>query len=385
MKRILILYAKYGGGHYSAAKAMQTYFEENYFDVNVKLIDCVEYYSPLLNKATTSAYKQMAKRAPWAWKKLYYKSEKGLIEKVSKSSTKAMAKKLHNLIKEFLPDIVISTHFFATQMVSYLKEHHNVKCILATILTDFAPHEQWLVGKEYGDLFFVSNEQMKTELLKSGIQENKIFITGIPVSERFSSKFNIDEIYRQHYLNTDKKVILFFGGGEFGLGKNRTVQILKSLVSHLNEYQIIAISGKKKKMNDEFLKLHKQLEQENNPNIEDLHIYKYTTDVPELMKISSLVVTKPGGLTSSESIVSNLPMLIINPIPGQEEENAEFLENSGVGVWLKKDDDIDEVINSLLLDSNKLSEMSKKCELLRKPDSTKDIGKIILEHYRPIV
>lgn len=381
MKRILILYAKYGGGHYAAAKAMQTYFEENYFDVDVKLIDCVEYYSPLLNKTTTGAYKQMAKRAPWAWKKLYYKSEKGLIAKISKSSTKSMAQKIHNLIKEFLPDIVISTHFFATQMIAYLKEHHNVKCILATILTDFAPHGQWLIGKEYNDLFFVSNEKMKTELLKSNIPENKIYVTGIPVSERFSDKFNIDEIYTQHNLDTNKKVILFFGGGEFGLGKNRTVQILESLVSHLDKYQIIAISGKNKKMNDEFLKLHKQLEQEKNPNIKDLHIYKYTTDVPELMKVSSLVVTKPGGLTSSESLVSKLPMLIINPIPGQEEENAEFLESSGVGVYLKKDANIDEVINSVLLDSKKLAEMRKNCELLRKPDSTKNIGRILLEHY----
>ena len=131
-------------------------------------------------------------------------------------------------------------------------------------------------------------------------------------------------------------------------------------------------------MNDAFLKLNEELEKTNNKNKNDLHIYKYTTNVPELMKISSLVVTKPGGLTSSESLVSKLPMIIINPIPGQEEENAEFLEKSGVGVWLKKDDNIDDVINSVLLNSEKLENMSKNCELLGKIDSTKNICKLIL-------
>lgn len=383
MKRILVLYAKYGGGHLSAAKAMQTYFEENYFDVEVKLVDCIEYVNQFINKITTGAYVQIAKKAPWAWKKVYYNSQKGALAKMSNSANKIMAKKLHKLFKEFLPDIVVSTHFFATQMTSYLKQHENVNCVLATILTDFAPHNQWLVGKDFNDLFFVANENMKQELIKLDVPENKIYVTGIPLSERFSDKFNVENIYQEHSLKPDKKVILFFGGGEFGLGKDRTVKILRTLITHLDKYQIVAISGKNKKMNDEFLKIHKELEKTNNPNKSDLHIYKYTTNVPELMKISSLVVTKPGGLTSSESLVSNLPMLIINPIPGQEEENAQFLENSGVGIWLKKDDDIDTVINSLLLNPEKMEEMAKNCAPLAKPYSTKTIGKIILDHYKP--
>ena len=98
-------------------------FEENYFDVEVKLVDCIEYVNQFINKVTTGCYKQMAKKAPWAWKKVYYSSQKGTLAKLSTSTNKLMAKKLHRLFKEFLPDIVISTHFFATQMTSYLKEH----------------------------------------------------------------------------------------------------------------------------------------------------------------------------------------------------------------------------------------------------------------------
>lgn len=375
MKRVLVLYAKYGGGHLSAANSIQNFIEENYyFDTQVRSVDCVEYASPVLSGLTIEAYKDMAKKAPWAWKKVYYNSENGALSHISTDIAKKMARKLHTLFKEFLPDIVISTHPFATQMTSYLKEHENVDCKLATVLTDFAPHAQWLVGKDYCDLFFVSNDDMKTELINDyNIPETKVFVTGIPLSDRFLDNFKEDECFDVLRLKKEKKVLLFFGGGEFGLGEKRTVKVLKSLANHLDEYQIVAISGRNKKMNNEFLKLYKKVKND------DLHIYKYTTNVPELMYISSLVVTKPGGLTSTESLASGLPMLIINPIPGQEEENARFLEKSGAAVWIKKDDDIDMIVDNLLKDTDKLEKMKENCLALSKRDSTKNICNIILE------
>ena len=114
---------------------------------------------------------------------------------------------------------------------------------------------------------------------------------------------------------------------------------------------------------------------------EDLHVLKYTKDVPALMHIASLVVTKPGGLTSSESLASHLPILITNPIPGQEEENAEFLENSGAAVWIKREDDIDSVIDTVLNDENKLEIMKQNSIKIAKPNSTKDICHILLGDF----
>ena len=108
-------------------------------------------------------------------------------------------------------------------------------------------------------------------------------------------------------------------------------------------------------------------------------VLSYTNQVPELMSISDLVVTKPGGLTSTESLSSGLPMVLINPIPGQEEENAEFLESSGVAVWLKKDSDFESIIAELLSDKSKLRQMKLNTKLLAKKHSTKDICDIILK------
>ena len=374
MKKILILYAAYGGGHYSAAKSIKKYLDDNY-EVETEIVDCVEYINKVLNKLTTSAYKEMAKKAPALWGKVYSNSQKGLLGHVSSRTNKVMAIKLKNLIKEINPDLVISTHPFSSQMVSYLKRKGKISCKLCTILTDFAPHEQWLIGHEYTDGFFVSNDNMKKYLIEYGVSLNKVHITGIPLSDKFLETFDKNSIYEEFNLDKTKPVILFFGGGEFGLGKDRPVQILEALIHNLETYQIIAISGRNPKMNIAFNNLVTRLNVKNR-----VKVFDYTNKVPELMSISSLVVSKPGGLTTSETLASNLPMLVINPIPGQEEENAQFLESHNVAVWLKKDDDPNKVICDLFNNQEKLREMKKNAKLLAKRNSTKDICKIIIEN-----
>jgi processive 1,2-diacylglycerol beta-glucosyltransferase len=374
MKKVLILYAKYGGGHLSAAKSIETYIEDHYFyNTDVKCVDCMDYINPFVSSVTTNTYKNMTQKTPKLWKKLYHDTRKGPLANISSRLNNIMANRLNKLFKEYSPDIVISTHPFASQMTSYLKAHKKTNCVLASVLTDFAPHDQWLVGREYGDFFFVSNIKMRQELIDTyNIPEEKVFATGIPLANTFSYPFYDNETYKSYQLNPDKKLILFFGGGEFGLGQKSTVTILRAFAKHLDEYQIIAISGKNNKMNSAFLDLYNELQNE------DLHVLRYSNDIPDLMHISSLVVTKPGGLTSSESLASHLPIIIINPIPGQEEENAEFLENSGAAIWIKNTDNIDELITSILKDKDKLEDMKQKAIQIAKPASTMDICHIIL-------
>ena len=374
MRKILILYAKYGGGHSSAANAIKNYIDNHFDDTETNIVDCMEYINKAINKISTSTYKRITSSTPRLWKTVYYHSEKGLLSKISNGTNKFMARKLFHLVEEYKPDIIISTHMFSTQMISYLKKKNKVHSKLATVLTDFAPHEQWLVGCKYGDFFFVSNDKMRDTLINDfGIHKSKVFSTGIPLSEKFQEKFNKEAVYNSFGLTPEKKVILFFGGGEFGLGKDRTVSILTSLTKHIDEYQIIAVSGKNKKMYDAFTEVANEL---GNPN--ELKIFDFITNVPEAMSISSLVVTKPGGLTSSESLASSLPMLIINPIPGQEEENAEFIEQAGAGLWIRPTDDVDLVINNLLNSPDMLQRMREQAEKISRKNATRDICETIL-------
>ena len=374
MKKILILYAKYGGGHYSAAKAIQKHLDNTY-NVETELIDFMEYANKILNSITIKAYNKMAKDAPRLWGKIYAKSQRGILGGISTSANKLMSSKINKLLKQTNPDIVVSTHPFSSQMVSYLKQKGKISCKLVTVLTDFAPHDQWLIGHKFANDFCVSNEKMQKYLLNYGINKEKIHVTGIPLSDKFLETFDKSKIFKEFELNENNPVILFFGGGEFGLGKSTNLQILNALIHNLPTYQIIAISGKNKKMNEKFNELVKNANATNR-----VKVFDYTNKVPELMSISSLVVTKPGGLTTSESLASSLPILIINPIPGQEEENAEFLENNHVGVWLKNTDNIDEFIQNLFSDDAKLKNMKENTKLVAKKNSTSDICKIIMEN-----
>src|SRR5699024_1165492 len=163
------------------------------------------------------------------------------------------------------------------------------------------------------------HEGMKEELIERGVDSKKIFATGIPLSNRFLLSYNKSKILAEYNLNPDKKTILFFAGGEFGFGKDKTFNMLKSIIDNFPYLQVIAIAGRNVKIKERF----DELVSSTNSG-DTVKILSYTNQVPELMSVADLVITKPGGLTTTESLASGLPLIVIDPLPGQEEENAKF-------------------------------------------------------------
>lgn len=361
-------------GHLAAAKSIKECIDNNFDNINTEMIDCMKYVNRAINKFTTTAYKEMAKKFPWVWGRVYSDSQKGPIAHITSNSNKVLAVKLLKLLREKKPDIIISTHPFASQMCNYLKRKGKITSKIATIMTDFASHDQWLVGSDYTDYFFVAHEGMKKSLIEKNITSEKIFVTGIPLSSRFLKTYNKQDLLKDLNFSDDKKTILFFGGGEFGLGKSNTLKVLESFLRDFNNLQIIAISGKNPKMKKSFEELSIKYQKQDN-----IRIFEFTNMVPEYMSISDIVVTKPGGLTSTESLASDLPILIINPIPGQEDENADFLEKHKVGILLKKDSDIKSIISKLLFDENLAKEFKENSIHIANRNSTKDICDILLK------
>ena len=375
--KILIFYASYGGGHLNAAKSIHDCLKNDYNDKNiyVELIDCMKYVNKTIEKMTTKAYNEMAKKAPWAWGRIYSDAQRGPLAHITSRSNKIMAIKLLKLLREKQPDLIISTHPFGSQMCSYLKRKGKISAKIATIMTDFAPHDQWLVGSDFTDYYFVAHENMKKYLKRKGISDSKIFATGIPLSNKFLKTFNKEEIFKELNLKPDKKTILFFGGGEFGLGKTRTVEIFEGFVKYFKNMQIIAISGKNEKMKLAFENVVSEYQRK-----DSVLVFEYTSQVPEFMSISDLVVTKPGGLTTTESLASHLPMVIINPIPGQEEQNAKFLVKNGIAIWIKKQDNVEETLENLFSHPETLETMKENTKKLAKLHSTKNICDILLKN-----
>lgn len=372
--KILIFYAAYGGGHLSAAKSIESCIKTYYPNEETKLIDCMKYINKSIEKITTAAYRGMAKKLPWAWGKIYSDAQKGPLAHITSRSNKIMAIKLLRLLREEKPDLIISTHPFGSQMCSYLKRKGKINSKIATIMTDFAPHDQWLVGHEHTDYYFVAHEKMKNYLEEKGVLKEKIFATGIPLSSRFLENYDKSKILDYFKLEKEKLTVLFFAGGEFGLGKSQTMDIFECIINNFKDIQMVAIAGKNQKMKEHFEELVKDANRQN-----DIKVLPFTDKVPELMAISDLVITKPGGLTVTECLASHLPIIVISPIPGQEEENAEYLMKENVAVWIQKKDDPKHILESVLLNKEKLVQMKENTNILARPNSTKDICDILLK------
>ncbi len=379
MKKIIIAYAAYGGGHLSAAKNLKEYIDLNYPDNEVILFDFMKYINRVIDKVGIKAYSEINTNAPWLWGKIYQHTQDPLFEKILFLSNKLVSYKLNKLFKIEKPDIIISTHFFASHICSILKKNKKIDCTLATVITDYGtkPYNEWILGHEYIDYIFASQEQMKINLIEKGIAPNKVIATGIPISIKFSQIQNTQNILSELNFFENKKTILFFGGGEMGLGKNKTLDIFKTLISDHSDLQIIVIAGKNEDLKNNFEKISLEY---NNGNI--IKVLGFSNNIPELMSISDLVITKPGGLTTTECLVSNLPMIVINPIPGQETDNADFLVRHGCAEWIKNDEEVSYILNKILNNPNKISIMKQCTKLIAKPNSTRDICEILLKGRR---
>lgn len=373
MKKILIFYGSYGAGHLSAARSIKEYIDNNYQNTETMMVDCIEYINKTLNKVSTKTYDELSKKVPWAWEKVYTSSQTGPLSKVSNTSNKLMSIKLNKLIQDFNPDLIISTHPFSTQMCGILKEKQKINCKIATVLTDYAPHNQWLVKSDYIDYFFVAHYGMKTALEKTGIAPENVFATGIPLSNRFLAHYNKEETLKAFGLQPGKRTVLFFAGGSSHYATGNIYEIFNSFMESFPDVQLLTITGRSPKLKKHFDEIVEVYEKQDN-----VKVLSFTDKVPELMSVSDLVITKPGGLTTTESLASGLPIIVINPIPGQEEENAKFLEEQKVAIWLKKEDDIKEILTNLFTSPYDLKNMKIRARLLAKKNSTQDICNILL-------
>lgn len=376
---ILLFYASYGSGHLSAATAIEQYIRENYPDAKTLKIDCVEYINKSINKISTSAYKSIIIKTPVLWGQVYKLLKNDTILDITQFSNRFMAKKIFTLFEDFEPDLVISCHPLGGQITSFLKSHKKTNCKLATVMTDFASHKQWLIGKDYTDYFFVSNIEMKTSLISEGIYPNKIYVSGIPISPNFYKNYDKENIYKSLNIAKNKKNIIFFGGGSLGLSSSSNIQaILTSLLQATDEsHQIIIISGKNQKLYNDFQKTIN-----NTYHKSQIKLIDFTTELPELLPITSFVITKPGGLTITECISTNVPIILINPIPGQEKENAQYIADNKMGIWIKATKPTSEYFQEIFNDTKLIEEIKENQKKYSHINSTKNICDILINENK---
>lgn len=365
---ILILSASTGGGHMRASRAIENYMSEHDESANVKIVDSLLYINPILNKTVTSGYVYLATKTPKIYGKLYELTNKEdrWISFVSRLNY-LFANKLLPLIDEFKPDVIITTHPFPTEMVSILKSKELVNIPLVCIMTDYAPHKTWV--NQQVDAYIVSNDDMVKEMSNIGIKEEVIYPYGIPIEQVFFEKKDKDLVLDELELNPNLPTILMMAGS---FGVTNVFKIYEDIININRDFQVIVITGKNQKLYDEFAKVINKSEKKTK-------LIYFTDEVNKFMQAADIIITKPGGLTITEALASNIPMAIFDAIPGQEEENADFLINHNMAIKLEKGQSCDKLIEELLINKEKLNNMKEACKSFDKNDSSKNICALINE------
>lgn len=406
--RILILSTSTGGGHMKAAEALKAFFTKKP-NVVVEVVDTLEYISPLLNKTITESYLIMAKKLPKVFGAIYNSSnKKNKFSDMIVLLNKLFSRKLLSLINLFSPDVIITTHMFPTEMVSNLKRKSKINVPLVCVMTDYAPHRTWISNNV--NAYIVANNNMTHEMVNMGVSSDKIYPFGIPINPLFYIKQNRDRVLKKIGLAPNLPTILIMAGS---FGVTNILKIYNEILSIDLEFQVIIITGKNKRLYETFrkrlsksfpnnfirsiyiknydllknnIKIHsKRLEKllekvkqhKNELHSKETRLIYFTNEVHGYMHASDLIITKPGGLTVSEAIASGLPMAVFDAIPGQEEENAEFLLKNNMAVKIGKGSNCKSIIEELLKNKNSLFSMKKSCESFDKSKSNENIYKLI--------
>ncbi len=354
----MILSASSGSGHTRAAEALEAACKDMPGIASVEHIDVLEYTTTLFKQLYADLYEQMVRKAPTMWGWWYDKSDtpwKG--EKFRVAMERIQMRPLLELLRTRKPDITICTHFLASDIVSYMLQEKQLSTSHAVVVTDMHVHALWLC--HYFERYFVATKESEYYLQQLGIPKERIVLSGIPIHPSFSQPMDRDALRKKHKVDLSLPVILV-SAGTFGM--ESSIDVVRALMHLQHPAQIITICGR----NDELLQAVKKLAETAPPHLK-FRALGYVTDMHEWMALADLFVGKPGGLTLSEALASSLPMVLVNPIPGQEAINASGLLERGVAVSPTDIITIPHKIDVLLHAPRHLAAMRKKMQTLARP------------------
>lgn len=367
--KILLLYISEHSGHHCASLAIESALRQLDPAVETLNINSFNYTNPILERVINRAYMGVIKRTPEIWEYLYDNPKvvrrtqklREMIHRFNKS-------KLKVLLDEFRPDAIICTQAFPCGMVADYKKTFNLNFPIIAVLTDYAPHSYWVYNNV--DRYIVPSEETGKKLIDDGVYPSRIAEFGIPVDSKFRVRHDRARICEKLSLDPDKPCVLIMGGTQ-GLGPIKNVVRLLD-ASHIDLQMMIA-TGTNKRLYGWLKGRHFR---------KRVLSLSYAKNVDELMQAATVIITKPGGITTAEALASGVPMLIVNPLPGQEAMNTKFLLKEGVAVKAESPQDVVVLMDELLYNKHKLKLMSERERELSKPDSAMKIAGLALELTR---
>jgi len=339
-KRILILSEPFGMGHTMAANAIKEHINEHEPDYQVEILELTRYLKPTLSQWMCGAYLLAIQHSPHIWRYFYHKSRYQRVwPQLWTIVHHLIYAEVASILRRYQPDCIICTHPFPSAIVSRLKQTEETTALLCTVVTDYGVHATWLSPQV--DIYFLPSQAIKRQINSLGIEDAKLVVTGIPISAKFLRKHPKDGARRQLGL-LPIPTLLCMGGG---LGKGFSDELIQALSQCLEQVQVLFVVGKNRVLYDRLAETIK-LKHAN------FHLYGFVDNIDMLMDASDLLITKPGGITCTEAVAKRLPMLLLPPLPGQEDDNYSYMIEQGYGVGLSD-------INSLPVYVYNLSQNSK--------------------------
>ncbi len=364
-KRVLVLSASAGAGHIRAAQAVERAFQQVSPDADVRHIDTLDYTNKLFRKLYSQVYIDLVNKAPdvlgWLYDSLDkpWRNERRRLA-LDRLNTLPFVK----MLKEYRPDIAICTHFLPAEIISWLKAKRRLVTPQAIVITDFDVHAMWLC--HHYEHYFVALDETRAHLVELGIPAEKVSVTGIPIDPVFAVRKDKRDVRARHGLRPDGPVLLISAGG-FGVGPIEHLMV--SLLKLRHEAQVVAICGRSAELKQ---RVERIVAGAAGSRLV-VKVIGYTTEMDEYMAASDIVVGKPGGLTTSEALAKGLAFVIVNPIPGQEERNADHLLEEGTAIRCNNLPTLAYKIDRLLDDPARLRQMQAASRRLARPNAARDI------------
>ena len=369
--RVLVLSASVGAGHVRAAEALEAAFQRSGEQVTIANSDVLTLMSPAFRKVYSDGYFEMVKRAPQLLGWLYEATDKPFYkDRFRQKLEQAGAARLLKKIREFDPDVAICTHFLPTAMLNRERRKGRCRARILTVLTDFEIHGMWLTTPS--DHYFVATDESKAHLQSLGIEPSAVTVSGIPTHPLFAEKKDRMHLRQKLGWRKDLPAMVVSAGG-FGAGNAE--RLVDALMDAQLRAQIVVVCGNSAALKSSIEKIASRRKGQDLPVLKAIG---FTTEMDELMAAADLMIGKPGGLTTSESLIKGLGWVVVNPIPGQEEKNAIYLLEQGVGVWSDNLHTLGFKVRSLLEQPGRLEAMRKNALRVARPDAGSVVARFVL-------
>lgn len=369
-KRILFLSVSAGAGHARAAEALRATAAAAFPQMETLHLDVMEYVPAAFRKLYTDFYIKLVNHHPQLWRMLYHATSKAdpdsHMQKLRRATERLSTRALRRAIGEFAPDAIVCTHFLPAEILMHEIRRERLVVPVWVQVTDFDLHGMWVVPRMTG--YFAASEEVAFRMRAAGIPAGRIRVTGIPVMPAFADPLDRKACARHFGLDPARRTILLMGGGGGLGGLDETAAMLLRLEhdSQRLDFQLIVLAGR----NQEALVRLRDLATEHAGR---LFPFGFTDEVQRLMACSDLVITKPGGLTTSECLAMGVPMLLNAPIPGQEESNADYLLEQGAALKAIDAVSLEYRVRMLLAEPQRLQRMRVAAVALARPQAARHV------------